>query len=303
MTGVKMGDRLVQIGCAHGGRLARGRGEGRSLRTRRRRRARRERRPRARARAPSTAGVLVEVEIAPPTRLPLDDDAFDLAVVDDTAGCSATMRAEDRVVATVRETAARAAARRPRRWSSAPRRAAASARILSRAQSGPPFTAVGRRQPARSRPTASSRCARSPSAKGWCSSRESSRDDERDRANVWSNCRARRDARVGDVLHRAHVRCRPPSIGIVSPVIQPARSDARNRISAATSSRLARAGRADAFLRALEKRRVLRFVHARSPVQVRDGDARVHRVHADAERRHLERRAARQLIDAALLTQ
>ena len=32
------------------------------------------------------AGVLVEVEVAPPTRLPLEDGAFDLAVVDDTGG-------------------------------------------------------------------------------------------------------------------------------------------------------------------------------------------------------------------------
>jgi len=36
--------------------------------------------------------------------------------------------------------------------------------------------------------------------------------------------------------YRAQVRCRPPSIGIVSPVIQLARSDARNRIVSATSS-------------------------------------------------------------------
>ena len=38
------------------------------------------------------------------------------------------------------------------------------------------------------------------------------------------------------LFHRAHVRWRPPSIGIVSPVIQLARSDARKRIIAATSS-------------------------------------------------------------------
>jgi SAM-dependent methyltransferase len=30
------------------------------------------------------AGVLVEIEIAPPTDLPLDNDAFDLVVIDDT---------------------------------------------------------------------------------------------------------------------------------------------------------------------------------------------------------------------------
>jgi len=48
------------------------------------------------------SGVLVEVDVAPPTRLPLDNDAFDVAVIDDTGGLLSTMRAEDRV-ATVRE--------------------------------------------------------------------------------------------------------------------------------------------------------------------------------------------------------
>src|SRR3977135_2376071 len=85
MTGVKMGDAFVQIGCAHGGRLAAvARKVGLS------------RRPAGRAsvvapheaaaararKAAEDAGVLVEVEVAPPTRLPLADDAFDLAVVD-----------------------------------------------------------------------------------------------------------------------------------------------------------------------------------------------------------------------------
>ena len=46
--------------------------------------------------------MLVEVEVAPPTKLPLDADQFDLAVVDDTGGLFGTMRAEDRV-ASIRE--------------------------------------------------------------------------------------------------------------------------------------------------------------------------------------------------------
>src|SRR5439155_25965865 len=45
------------------------------------------------------AGVLVEIEVASPTRLPLDANDFDIAVVDDTDGLFGTMRAEDRVTA------------------------------------------------------------------------------------------------------------------------------------------------------------------------------------------------------------
>jgi ubiquinone/menaquinone biosynthesis C-methylase UbiE len=98
MTGVKMGDRLVQIGCAHGGRMAAiaakvglsGHAttvvadEAAADRVRK---------------AASQAGVLVEVGVAPPTRLPVGDAAFDLAVVDDTGGLFGSMRAEDRVAA------------------------------------------------------------------------------------------------------------------------------------------------------------------------------------------------------------
>jgi len=72
---VKMGDRFLQVGCAHGGRMAAvavkvglsGRAavvapdEASAARARK---------------AAEEAGVLVEVETAPPTRLPLTDDAF-----------------------------------------------------------------------------------------------------------------------------------------------------------------------------------------------------------------------------------
>src|SRR5262249_53024362 len=54
------------------------------------------------------------------------------------------------------------------------------------------------------------------------------------------------------------------------------------------------------LLRALEERGVSLFVHAGTPVQVSDGDPRIHRVHAHTERRHLDRGAARQVIDARL---
>jgi len=103
MTGVKLGDRVLQIGCAHGGRLAAvaakvGLSGGAVA-------AVPDEASAARARkGAAEAGVLVEIEIAPPTRLPFAEESFDLAVVDDTAGLLGAMRPEDRV-ATIRETA------------------------------------------------------------------------------------------------------------------------------------------------------------------------------------------------------
>jgi ubiquinone/menaquinone biosynthesis C-methylase UbiE len=101
MTGVKMGDRVAQIGCAHGGRLAAIAGKvglsGQAIAIV----PDEESAARARKGA-AQAGVLVEVEVAPPTRLPAADAAFDLVVMDDTSGLVGSMRAEDRV-ATIRE--------------------------------------------------------------------------------------------------------------------------------------------------------------------------------------------------------
>jgi SAM-dependent methyltransferase len=101
MTAAKMGDRLLQVGCAHGGRLGAvavkvglsGRAavvvpdEASADRARK---------------GGAEAGVLVDVEIAPPTHLPYERDAFDLVVADDTGGLFATLRPDDRVAA-VRE--------------------------------------------------------------------------------------------------------------------------------------------------------------------------------------------------------
>src|SRR4029453_5591107 len=83
MTGVRMGDRVAQVGCAHGGRLAAG---GSKVGLSRRAVAFvPDGVAAARARkAVEDAGVLVEIEIAPPDRLPSDADAFDLVVVDHT---------------------------------------------------------------------------------------------------------------------------------------------------------------------------------------------------------------------------
>jgi ubiquinone/menaquinone biosynthesis C-methylase UbiE len=140
MAGVKMGDRFAQIGCADGGRLgaiaAKVGLSGRAVAVVP------DEASAARARkGAAAAGVLVEIETAPPTRLPLDDSSLDLLVVDDAAGILGFMRAEDRVQ-TVREVLR---VLRPGGRvvivGTAPRGGFGA--LLSRAQSGAPFTASG----------------------------------------------------------------------------------------------------------------------------------------------------------------
>ena len=140
MTGVKMGDRFVQIGCANGARMAAvaakvglsGRAaviapdESSAARARK---------------AAENAGALVEVEVAPPTRLPVEDAAFDLAVVDDTGGLFGTMRPEDRV-ASIRELVrVLRPGGRALVIGAVPRGGLGA--VLSRTQHGPPFVASG----------------------------------------------------------------------------------------------------------------------------------------------------------------
>jgi len=95
MTGVKMGDRFVQIGCAHGGRLGAVAGKvglsGRAVAV-----VPDEAAAAGALKGGAGAGALVEVETAPPTRLPTEDGAFDVAVVDDTGALVGAMRDEDR---------------------------------------------------------------------------------------------------------------------------------------------------------------------------------------------------------------
>ena len=139
MTGVKMGDRIVQIGCAHPGRLGAVAAkvglsghavaivpdEAAAARARR---------------GAAQAGVFVEIEIAPPMQLPADNEAFDVAIVDDTAGLLARMQAEDRV-ATMRELLR---VLRPGGRTivigATPRGGLGA--LLTRTRSGPPFDAV-----------------------------------------------------------------------------------------------------------------------------------------------------------------
>src|SRR5260221_5064852 len=96
MTGVKMGDRVAFVGCANGGRVAAvaskvglsGRAvaivpDGRAAELARK--------------GAEQLGVLVEIEVASPAELPIEDGAIDLAVVDDTGEQLGLMRAEQRV--------------------------------------------------------------------------------------------------------------------------------------------------------------------------------------------------------------
>src|SRR3989442_12669909 len=85
MTGVKMGDRVAQIGCAHGGRLGAVAGkvglsgpavaivpdEPSAARARK---------------GAADPGALVELEVAPARRLPVERGRFDLPGADDAAG-------------------------------------------------------------------------------------------------------------------------------------------------------------------------------------------------------------------------
>jgi ubiquinone/menaquinone biosynthesis C-methylase UbiE len=140
MIGVKMGDRLVQIGCAHGERLgavaAKVGLSGRAVAIVP------DEASAARARkGAASAGVLVEVETAPPTSLPAEAASFDLAVVDDTAGLLGTMRAEDRVAAVRELLRILRPGGRVMIVGTAPRGGFGA--LVSRAQSGPPFTSSG----------------------------------------------------------------------------------------------------------------------------------------------------------------
>ena len=96
MTGVQMGDRLAQIGCADGMRFAAIAakvglsGEAVVIVPDN------EAAARAQKGAEET-GVLIDVKVAPPTRLPIDGGAFDVAVIDNTGDFVGTMRAQDRV--------------------------------------------------------------------------------------------------------------------------------------------------------------------------------------------------------------
>jgi ubiquinone/menaquinone biosynthesis C-methylase UbiE len=139
MTGVRLGERFAQIGCAHGGRLAAvAKKVGLS--------------GRAVAFVPDDAsaaraqkgaaqgGVLVEIETAPATRLPADDAAFDLVVVDDTAGLLGGMPTGDRAATIGEVLRLLRPGGRAIVIGNAPR--GGLGRLLARAPANPPFDAA-----------------------------------------------------------------------------------------------------------------------------------------------------------------
>jgi ubiquinone/menaquinone biosynthesis C-methylase UbiE len=140
MTGAKLGDQLLLVGCAQSERLgavaAKVGLSGRALLV-----APDESSAERGRKGAANAGVLVDVEIAPPMRLPATGDEFDLAVVDDTAGLLGTMRAEDRVAA-IRELARVLRPGGRVIVIGAVTRGGLGA-LLTRTQSGPPFVASG----------------------------------------------------------------------------------------------------------------------------------------------------------------
>jgi len=140
MTGVKMGDRIVQVGCAHAGRLgavaAKVGLSGRAVAVVPDEAAA----SRARKGA-EDAGALVEIEVASPMQLPIEADAFDLVVVDDTGGVIGDRQPQERA-ASVRELArALRPGGRVMLIGALPR--AGLGALLSRAPGGPSFAASG----------------------------------------------------------------------------------------------------------------------------------------------------------------
>jgi ubiquinone/menaquinone biosynthesis C-methylase UbiE len=98
MSGIKLGDRLLQIGTTDPSLLAalsaKSGMSGRACVAA----ASNDEAARAQ-RAAENAGVLLEVEIAPPGSLPYDAGAFDVVVIDNQNGLVANMKPEQRVAA------------------------------------------------------------------------------------------------------------------------------------------------------------------------------------------------------------
>ena len=139
MTGVKMGERLLQIGCADGGRLgavaAKVGFSGHAVAVVP------DEASAARAqKGASGAGALVDVKTSPPTRLPVDENAFDFAVIDDTGGFAGALTPEARVAMLREVLRALRPGGRALVIGAAPRGGLGA--LVSRAQSGPGFDAV-----------------------------------------------------------------------------------------------------------------------------------------------------------------
>jgi ubiquinone/menaquinone biosynthesis C-methylase UbiE len=140
MTGVKMGERIALVGCGNGDRLAAIAQKvglsGRAVAI-----MPDQTSADAIRKGAERTGVLIELEVAPPTRVPADDAAFDLVVVDDTSGVVGTLRPEDRVAAVRELLRVLRPGGRVLIMGTSPRGGLGA--ILSRAQSGAPFASSG----------------------------------------------------------------------------------------------------------------------------------------------------------------
>jgi ubiquinone/menaquinone biosynthesis C-methylase UbiE len=136
MTGVKLGDRVVQIGCAHGGRLAAVAAKvglsGHAVAVV----PDEESAVRARKGA-ADAGVLVEIEIAPLSALPAERDAFDLAIVDNTGALLTRLQPAEQTALAVEIARVLRPAGRLMVVGATPQGGLAA--MLSRGETGPPF--------------------------------------------------------------------------------------------------------------------------------------------------------------------
>jgi ubiquinone/menaquinone biosynthesis C-methylase UbiE len=140
MTGVKLGDQVLQIGCAHGGYLAAiaakvglsGRAVVVVSDTASATRA---------EKGAANAGVLVDIETISGTQLPFDDGSFDLVIVDDTGGAFASLRPEDRVAIVREMLRVVRPGGRGMVIGTMPREGLAA--LISRAPAGPSFAASG----------------------------------------------------------------------------------------------------------------------------------------------------------------
>jgi ubiquinone/menaquinone biosynthesis C-methylase UbiE len=140
MTGVKLGDRLVQVGCGDGGRLgaiAAKVGLSGSATV-----VAPDELSGARAqKGAAAAGALVDVHLAPPTGLPLENDSVDLALVDDTTGVIGSLSADDRARSCRELLRVLRAGGRVMVIGSAPR--AGLGGLINRRTAGPPFALSG----------------------------------------------------------------------------------------------------------------------------------------------------------------
>jgi ubiquinone/menaquinone biosynthesis C-methylase UbiE len=95
MTGVRMGERYLQVFCSDAA-LTRGLATKTGLSGLAALAALDDGQARQAKKAADKAGVLIDIKVAAPTQLPWEDAAFDMVVVDNTAGAFRTLSEVDR---------------------------------------------------------------------------------------------------------------------------------------------------------------------------------------------------------------